>query len=218
MVSLPVARGTSPCLNDSDPSTTCDWVRVVVPSLAEQAPAADDSRTAVMFHGEPRTPTRRPMAQPLQSRSVMDHARGPRGLLVAAFVALTGCGKPWDDYRWTASSAAFGLPVSGTLDHRGQHDLLLHTAEEANPWLVVDMLEDRPITRVVVKNRLDCCQERGLPMVVELRAANGSYVEVARRATPFDTWEIGVVPARVRYLRVRVEQKTFLHLHAIEIE
>lgn len=148
----------------------------------------------------------------------MNRAKQHRGLLVLAFVALTGCGKPWDDYRWTASSAAFGLPLTGTLDHRGQHDLLLHTAEEANPWVVVDMLETRPVTRIVVKNRLDCCQERGLPMVVELGAGSGNYVEVARRTTPFDTWEIGLVPARARYLRLRVEQKTFLHLHAIEIE
>lgn len=145
-------------------------------------------------------------------------AGGHLAPVIATCVALTGCGKPWDDYRWTASSAAFDLPISGTLDHRGQHDLLLHTAEEQDPWLVVDMLESRAVERIVVKNRLDCCQERGLPMVVELRAANGSYVEVARRSTPFDTWEIEIVAASARYLRLRVEQKTFLHLHAIEIE
>lgn len=135
-----------------------------------------------------------------------------------AVVALAGCGNRWDDYRWTASSSAFGLPQSGTLDHRGQHGLLLHTAEEEKPWIIVDMLENRSIRRIVVENRLDCCQDRGLPMTAELRAETGDYVEVARRTTPFDTWEVGVVPGRVRYLRLSAEKKTFLHLQAIEIE
>lgn len=80
------------------------------------------------------------------------------------------------------------------------------------------MLETRSVRRIVVENRLDCCQDRGLPLIAELGAESGAYVEIGRRTTPFDTWEIGLRPARGRYLRLRADQNTFLHLRAIAIQ
>lgn len=145
-------------------------------------------------------------------------ARLGTGAIVLALATLTGCGNRWDDYRWATSSAAFGLPQLGTLGQRGHHELLFHTAEEDKPWVIVDMLEDRSIRRIAIQNRLECCQTRGLPMTVELRSETGNYVQVARRTTPFDTWEVGIVPGRVRYLRIAAESRTYLHLRAIEVE
>ena len=130
---------------------------------------------------------------------------------------LSGCGKPWDKYSWTASSTFEGFPKSGILRQRQAYGLLFHTAEETNPSATVDLLKERSVTRVVIRNRLDCCQDRGLPMVVELATSPDKYVEVARRTTPFDTWEISVTPTQARYLRVRAEKKTTLHLTGIEI-
>ncbi|HEU5073097.1 MAG TPA: hypothetical protein VFU02_02975 [Polyangiaceae bacterium] len=139
-------------------------------------------------------------------------------VLAAALGPMTGCGEPWSDYHWTASSSAFGLPKSGTLKRRGQHGLLFHTTEEAKPWVVVDMLENRTVRRISVENRLDCCQDRGLPLIAELGTESGAYVEVGRRTTPFDTWEIGMLPTRGRYVRLRADRNTFLHLRAIAIQ
>ncbi len=82
---------------------------------------------------------------------------------------------------------------------------------------MVDMLDVRDVKRIIVENRTDCCQDRGLPMIVELRGADGTYVEVARRTTPFDTWEPTISFMATRYVRIRAEGKTFLHLREIDI-
>lgn len=130
---------------------------------------------------------------------------------------LSGCGNRWDDYSWTASSAFEGFPKSGTLRKRESYGLVFHTTEENSPSVTVDMLKERSVTRVVLRNRLDCCQDRGLPLLVELGTSPSNYVEVARRTAPFDTWEISVAPTQARYLRVRADRKTTLHLTGIEI-
>ena len=137
--------------------------------------------------------------------------------VIVALGALTGCGNRWDDYSWRASSGAFGLPQSGKLDYLGPHQLLLHTQEELNPWVIVDMLEERPVSRIVVHNRLDCCQQRGLPMIVELGTTSDRFEEVGRQQNPFDTWELSVPNTKARYVKVRAAGKTYLHLRAIQI-
>jgi hypothetical protein len=144
---------------------------------------------------------------------------GNKGMWAAlvALGALTGCGDRWDHYTWRASSAGFGLPQSGKLDFLGQHELLLHTSEEPNPWVIVDMLEERVVSRIVVQNRLDCCQERGLPMIVELGTTSDHFEEVGRQQNPFDTWEVSVPNTKARYVRVRAASRTYLHLRAIQI-
>lgn len=138
-------------------------------------------------------------------------------LALLAGVWLAACGNRWDDYRWSASSSEFGQPEHGTLDHCASNGLMFHTSLEQDPWVVVDMLELRRVDRIVIENRLDCCQARGLPLVVELAATPGNFVVVAERETPFDTWEVIVEPASVRYLRLRAKGRTYLHLGAIAI-
>lgn len=136
--------------------------------------------------------------------------------LVVGF-SLVGCGNRWDDYRWSASSSDFGHPERGTLEHSASNGLLFHTSLEQDPWLVVDMLEVRPVDRIVIENRLDCCQARGLPLVVELGATPGKFAVVAERTTAFDTWEVTLQPVSARYLRLRAKGRTYLHLGAIAI-
>lgn len=138
-------------------------------------------------------------------------------VLGAALATLSGCGNTWDDYRWVASSHASGLPQSGRLSDVGAYGLLLHTELERNPWVLLDLLKSRQISHIVIENRLDCCQRRGLPLVVELDDADVGYVEVARRTTPFDTWEIRFPPARARYVRIRSEARTILHLGSVKL-
>jgi hypothetical protein len=124
---------------------------------------------------------------------------------------------PWRWYRFRASSAYSKYHLTGELGDSGPRELLFHTNEEQSPWVEVDLLTIRPIHKVVLKNRMDCCQERGVPLVVEMRAPDGTYWTVATREAPFDIWSAEFPEVAARYVRIRSLKRTILHLSAIEI-
>jgi hypothetical protein len=137
---------------------------------------------------------------------------------VAAAIAPTLVGRgAWEKYRWNASSAAYGYGTSGVLGQHGAVGLLFHTTLEHHPWVVVDLLAKRTIRRVTVVNRGDCCDDRCLPLVVEVADEHGAFTEVARRTQPFGTWN-AEFPARVaRSVALWVEARTYFHLQEIQI-
>ena len=125
---------------------------------------------------------------------------------------------PWEKYRWTASSAWGEYATSGTLsDHDWWFDLIFHTKEEVDPWVVVDLGAPRPVDDVTVVSRADCCRDRGLPLVMEIAGEDGKFVQVGLRTAPFDTWQMTFPRRKVRYLRLRAQGKTVLHLRDIQI-
>ncbi len=73
------------------------------------------------------------------------------------------------DERFVASSTTWGYEQRGMLTDQGAYGLLFHTTLEKDPWVEVDLGEERAISRVTVTNRVDCCQERAVPMVVSVR-------------------------------------------------
>ncbi len=124
----------------------------------------------------------------------------------------------WEHYRWTASSALPGFALSGTLgEHDWTYDLVFHTLEEANPWVVVDLLSTRSIEDVTVVNRSDCCTERGLPLVLELAEEDGKFVEIGTRTSPFETWRVTFRSQKARYVRLRAKGRTILHFRDVQI-
>jgi hypothetical protein len=126
--------------------------------------------------------------------------------------------EPWEDFRWEASSAWGGYPLSDTLGgHDWVSDLIFHTDEEKDPWVVIDLLSTRTIHQVMVVNRVDCCRERGLPLVLDLWGEDGKFTEIAERASLFETWDVTFAPQRVRYVRLRSRGTTILHLSDIQI-
>jgi hypothetical protein len=137
--------------------------------------------------------------------------------LTATLTPLLRGKPPWEKYRWTASSAGFGFPTTGTLGVRGPLDLLFHTTYEDRPSLTVDLLALRSIHSIAITNRGDCCSARCLPLVVEVAGDDGRYVELARRQDVFDTWDVRFPARRARYVRLRVEAATFFHLREIVI-
>jgi hypothetical protein len=120
-------------------------------------------------------------------------------------------------YRWKSSSSGFGYPTSGTLDDRGDRGVLFHTDQQKDPWVLIDMLAPRMINRVVIENRLDCCRERAIPLVVEALNADLKAVEVGRATAPFGKWILEFPPRQARYVRLRTEGNTMLHLREVEI-
>jgi hypothetical protein len=132
-------------------------------------------------------------------------------------VALSASRRPWEEYTWSASSTWDGFPQSGTLGDHGAHDLLFHTDEQENPWVVVDLRTTRAVRDVQVTNRADCCDDRGLPLVLELAEDDRRFNPIDTRTAPFDVWRVTFAPRRARYLRLRAIGMTFLHLCDIEI-
>jgi len=117
--------------------------------------------------------------------------------IVAAVVAAPFLFRSdWEKYRWRSSSAVCGFGTTGTLGKHGVSDLVFHTADEDRPWVVVDMLKVRPVDRIILKNRQDCCAERGLPLVVEVGKDKASFAEVGRKKSLFDRWVVKFPLAR----------------------
>lgn len=139
-------------------------------------------------------------------------------LLVATIVSVPFLPRPWGtDYHWRASSAAPAFKDTGILGVLGPSGLLFHTNEENQPWVIIDMEKSRSIDRVVIKNRVDCCRERGLPLVVEVGLDGTSFTQVGRRTEVFDTWTLRFTAREARYVRIRSEATTCLHFREIRI-
>jgi hypothetical protein len=122
------------------------------------------------------------------------------------------------DYTWRTSSAETGFQSNGKLgDDPQSYDLLFHTREEPFPWVLVDMLKPRKIDRVVLRNRLDCCTDRGVPLVVEVSLDGLSFEAVAQQDGSFGVWTAHFTRRPARYVRIRSLRTTALHLRRIEL-
>jgi hypothetical protein len=141
-------------------------------------------------------------------------------VLTAAAVTLATLSlrRPWERYTWASSSSWGGSPRVGTLgDHDWMYDLVFHTDEQQNPWVIVDLLAQRLVEKVTIVNRLDCCQERGLPLEIDLAGPDGKFSQIALRTTQFDVWEATFPRQRARFLRLQANSKTVLHFRDVEI-
>lgn len=160
------------------------------------------------------------------ARSDLRERARPRWWIAAALllvVAIPATAPFWYhpaqlDYVWRASSAEPGFEGAGKLgDDPQAYDLLFHTREESGPWVLVDMLKTRTIRRVVLKNRLDCCLDRGFPLVVEVSQDGTHFDVVAEQPAFFTVWTARFKPRPARYVRVRSLRTTTLHLRRIEL-
>jgi hypothetical protein len=161
------------------------------------------------------------LGRPVASRSVRWKYVGLALLVVGVATVVTTPtllrGGPWERYRWTASSATEGFSTTGTLGKVGPFQLLFHTEHEDEPWVVIDLVKLRLVHSISIRNREDCCDERCIPLVVEVAGDDRQFVEVARRTETFDVWKVEFPARKSRYVRLRVEATTMLHLREIKI-
>jgi hypothetical protein len=116
-------------------------------------------------------------------------------------------GKPW-----RASSKAYDCKPAD-MECGGAHTgIFFHTLEQDNPWVEIDLGKPTKFARVEVVNRDDCCLERAAPLVIETSNDGQEYREVARTTEAFDTWSATFQAVTARYVRARVDRKSFLHL------
>lgn len=117
---------------------------------------------------------------------------------------------------WIASSK---YPEYGCVspDQRCPGPYFFSTNEEDRPWVEFDLRRTTPISRVEVQNRVDCCQERASPIVIEVSTDRQRWMKVARRTGTFRSWEARFVPTPARWVRIRLESRTNLHLRRVRI-
>ncbi len=121
-------------------------------------------------------------------------------------------------HPWRTSGPSFGgAPTQGKLPRTFDHPFFFHTAELDGPWLQIDLEQERTIDRFVVKNRADCCFERGLPLVAETSVDGANWDLIARRRGLFSRWDHEFPARRARYVRFRAERTTSLHFQSVKV-
>lgn len=93
------------------------------------------------------------------------------------------------------------------------------TNHEQSPWIEFDLGRQGRVSHVKVRNRSDCegCAERALPLVVEVSDDRRTWKEVARKTDSFEEWTASFPPKQARWLRLKAEKRTFLHLKQVRI-
>jgi len=119
---------------------------------------------------------------------------------------------------WRTSSKAFDCHPKD-MECGGAHSaMFFHTNEENRPWLEIDLGKPTSFARVVVTNREDCCQERAVPLIVEVSDDQKTWREVAKRTETFRAWDATFKATTARYLRLRVDQgRVAFHLVKVAV-
>jgi hypothetical protein len=122
-------------------------------------------------------------------------------------------GKPW-----RASSEALRCDPQARRcgDYLGM-TIFFHTEHERSPWLEIDLGQPQKISSVRVRNRTDCCSALALPLLVELSLDDRAWREVGRRERNFRTWSARFEPSEARWVRLRVDGESTLHLERVSV-
>ena len=155
-------------------------------------------------------------------------ARRQRALLSLAVLVLALCVAEFSLYRPGAPgtcahrgderpSAESPFEEAGQLGEHGAWELVFHTKREAKPWVEIDLGEAREIRQITLRQRTDCCEDRGLPLVIETAGADRVYEELERRKDPFREWTFTFTPRTARYVRLRSTKRTILHYRDVVI-
>jgi hypothetical protein len=117
---------------------------------------------------------------------------------------------------WTARSADSGGVGSGrsTRSHAG---FFMHTQSQDRPWVLITLPRLAKVREVRIWNRSDCCQERTIPLNVEVPAGDGWRL-ICQRRSPFSSWPCHPKsPEVTRQIRIEIPQTAILHLQRVAI-
>lgn len=119
--------------------------------------------------------------------------------------------------RWVASSAWGAFPRSGVMTGEAPIDGRFHTVEQQQPWVQLDLGALYSVHAVRVENRTNCCRERALPLSIELSVDGQTWTRVGYRRILFDTFTQHFSSRQARYVRLRVDRRSTLHLRRISV-
>ena len=121
--------------------------------------------------------------------------------------------------RWTTSSifAVGGCPSPAQTCPEGP-SYFFHTLQEKNASITFDLRSRKGVSSVIIDNRLDCCHERAVPLVVEVSDDQKTWKEVARHKETFTRWRAKFPRVRARYVKIHaVGDASILHLSRVRI-
>lgn len=96
-------------------------------------------------------------------------------------------------------------------------DLFFHTQGQDNPWVDFDLGAAKPVHRIEVTNRSDCCADRAVPLIAEVSMDDKQWIQVARRDSEFSVWKAAFPKQKARYVRFRAPRNTTLHFDDVVI-
>ena len=96
--------------------------------------------------------------------------------------------------------------------------LMFVTEMGHHPWVEIDLgIPPKTIHRIEVTNRSKCCQDRAVPLLVEISTDGAGWTQVARRDKEFDSWTATFRPKVARYVRLKALKSTMLHLKSVVV-
>jgi hypothetical protein len=119
--------------------------------------------------------------------------------------------KPW---RVSSLYAGCQSPAQDCLESQW---FFFHTQAEDSPWVEIDLGRTETFSSVRLINRMDCCHERAHPLVIEVSDDQHTWRQVAKRERQFSNWKVRFEPQSARFVRVRSEKRTMLHLRKVRI-
>ncbi len=176
------------------------------------------------------------LAQQLAAPFVVESRRVPAVRIVrwtrisiAAAVVVSIVGFAWSKITYrpnlalhkTVTVETMYAPWSkdpGLLVDGDRMETAFHTIEAPNQHVTIDLGAPHRLSRVVVYNRTDCCQERAVPLRVDVSIDGKDFKEVARRNEVFpESWTANFAPTKARYVRLVNLSKTYFHLSEVEV-
>lgn len=117
----------------------------------------------------------------------------------------------------SSRSAEHGVDPSRVVDGK-RMNLGFHSDEKGPHVVTVDLGAVRRIHRVDVFNRADCCQERAVPLRLEVSSDARSFRTLLVRIDPFSLWKATFPATEARYVRlVQTSETVAFHLSEIEV-
>jgi hypothetical protein len=122
-------------------------------------------------------------------------------------------GKPW------RASSSYGPMQCRSPDQSCEDSphFFVHTKKEVSPWVEIDLGAKRRFSTVRVVNRKDCCFDRLVPLVIEISHDQKTWHAVARRKDAFTSWRAKFTPVAARWVRLRVDKRSLLHVASIRV-
>jgi hypothetical protein len=96
-------------------------------------------------------------------------------------------------------------------------NLGFHTVAGGEKSVLIDLLAPHRIRRVDVYNRMDCCQERVVPLSIEVSNDGKTFRQVAARSRRFALWKASFPPVEARWVRLTQNGDQPFHLSEIEV-
>jgi hypothetical protein len=144
------------------------------------------------------------------------------GGIVLAVLLLVGGVRSLLQGRDLASGKPFRISKewagwTDCLENEDCKNLKFHTDVDTNPWVEIDLGAPQTVRRVDISNRDKCCQDRAVPLIIELSSDQKAWTQVARRDQQFSTWTAKFKPTTARYVRLKVLKPSMFHLRSVAV-